>query len=51
MEGAGAIERALPSETTDIMLLMICAALALGVAGIGVVDELRQATCECTGFG
>jgi hypothetical protein len=42
MDGAaGAIERALPSETTDIVLLMVCAALALAVAGIGLADEFR----------
>jgi hypothetical protein len=41
MDSASAIDRALPSETTDIVLLMICAALALAMAGIGVADERR----------
>jgi hypothetical protein len=41
-DGTSAIERALPSETTDIVLLMICAALALAMAGIGVADERRR---------
>jgi hypothetical protein len=42
MDGAGLLERALPSETTDIVLLMTCAALALAMAGIGVADARRS---------
>jgi hypothetical protein len=39
--GAGSIESALLSDTTDLTLLLICAVLPLTVAGIGVADELR----------
>jgi hypothetical protein len=41
IEGAGSIQSALPSDTTDMTLLLISAALALTVVGFGVAEELR----------